>query len=242
MDIFAKIFGYLLGLIYGVVQDYGISIIIFTLITKMLLMPFTIKQLKSSKAMQEIQPKMKEIQEKYKDNKEKQNQMLVELYKEHKYNPLSGCLPLLIQFPIIIGLFTAMRQPGDYVFVNNPELLAQATSDAFLWIKNLSQPDLMSNIFSTGPAWLLGLPGLMAFLSATMTFVQMSSMNSTNASSSGNDAMAKQMKIMQIIFPFMILFWGTSMSGGLMLYWTVGSIFQIVQQYVMKRPVKGEAK
>lgn len=138
MNIFAQIFGYLLGLIYGVVNDYGIAIILFTLITKSLLMPFTIKQLRSQKAMAAIQPKMKEIQDKYKDNKEKQNQMLVELYKEHKYNPLSGCLPLLIQFPIIIGLFTAMRQPGDYVFVNNPELLAKATEQTFLWIGNLS--------------------------------------------------------------------------------------------------------
>lgn len=239
MDIFAKIFGYLLGLIYGVINDYGISIIIFTLFTKLLLMPFTIKQLKSSKAMQDIQPKMKEIQEKYKDNKEKQNQMLVELYKEHKYNPLSGCLPLLIQFPIIIGLFTAMREPGNYVFVNNPELLAQATGDAFLWMGNLSDPDLMSNIFSTGPVWLLGLPGLMAILSATLTYFQMSSMNT---STGGSDAMANQMKIMQIIFPVMILFWGKTMSAGLMLYWTVGSLFQIVQQYVMKRPAKGDVK
>lgn len=239
MDIFAKIFGYLLGLIYGVINDYGISIIIFTLFTKLLLMPFTIKQLKSSKAMQDIQPKMKEIQEKYKDNKEKQNQMLVELYKEHKYNPLSGCLPLLIQFPIIIGLFTAMREPQNYVFVNNPELLANATNDAFLWISNLSLPDLMSNIFATGPAWLIGLPGLMPILSASLTYFQMSSMNS---STGGSDAMANQMKIMQIIFPVMILFWGKTMTAGLMLYWTVGSLFQIVQQYVMKRPAKGEVK
>lgn len=239
MAIFAQIFGYLLGLIYTIVNDYGIAIILFTLITKLLLMPFTIKQMRSSKAMAVIQPKMKEIQEKYKDNKEKQNQMLVELYKEHKYNPLSGCLPLLIQFPIIIGLFTAMREPGNYVFINNPDLLAKATGDAFLWMGNLKDPDLMSNIFSSGPEWFLALPGLIAFLSAAMTFIQMSSMNS---STTGNDAMAKQMKIMQIIFPVMILFWGTTMSAGLMVYWTVGSIFQIGQQYIMKSPSKGDAK
>jgi len=239
LAIFAQIFGYLLGLIYGVVKDYGIAIIIFTLITKLLLMPFTIKQLRSQKAMADIQPKMKEIQEKYKDNKEKQNQMLVELYKEHKYNPLSGCLPLLIQFPIIIGLFTAMRQPETYVFVNNPDLLAQATQDAFLWIGNLSLPDLMSNIFKSGPEWFLGFPGLMPIISAALTYFQMSS---TTTSTGGSDAMNNQMKIMQIFFPVMILFWGKTMSAGLILYWTVGSIFQIVQQYIMKRPAKGDAK
>lgn len=239
MAIFAKIFGYLLGVIYGFVGDYGISIIIFTLITKLLLMPFTIKQMRSSKAMAAIQPKMKEIQEKYKDNKEKQNQMLVELYKEHKYNPLSGCLPLLIQFPIIIGLFTAMREPGNYVFVNNPELLARATQDAFLWIGNLSLPDLMSNVLSTGPAWLLGFPGVMPILSAALTYFQMATMSTPTG---GNDAVNKQMQIMQIIFPVMILFWGKTMSAGLILYWTVGSIFQIVQQYIMRGPAKGETK
>jgi len=238
LDIFAQVFGRLLGLMYGVIGDYGISIIVFTLFTKLLLMPFTIKQLKSSKAMAVIQPKMKEIQDKYKDNKEKQNQMLVELYKEHKYNPLSGCLPLLIQLPIIFGLFTAMREPGSYVFVNNPELLASATQDTFLWIKDLSLPDLMSNLFKSGPAWFIALPGLMAFLSAGLTLVQMATMPQPTG---GNDALNKQMKMMQIIFPVMILFWGKTMSAGLMLYWTVGSIFQIVQQYVMKRPAKGDA-
>ena len=241
MSIFAQVFGYLLGLIYGIVNDYGVAIIIFTLFTKLLLMPFTIKQMKSSKAMAAIQPKMKEIQEKYKDNKEKQNQMLVELYKEHKYNPMSGCLPLLIQFPIIIGLFTALREPGTYVFVGDPELALLATQDTFLWIKNLSLPDLMSNVFSTGPAWLLGFPGIMPILSSVLTYFQMSSQNASTQTS-GNSAMNNQMKIMQIMFPVMILFWGKSLSAGLILYWTVGSVFQIVQQYVMKTPAKGEAK
>ncbi|MCD4714551.1 MAG: YidC/Oxa1 family membrane protein insertase [Clostridiales bacterium] len=238
MSIFAEVFGYLLGLIYNLVQNYGVAIIIFTLLTKLILMPFTIKQLRSSKAMAALQPKMKEIQEKYKDNKEKQNQMMVELYKEHNYNPLSGCLPLLIQFPIIIGLFTALREPGTYVFVNNPDLLELATQQSFLWMKNLSDPDLISNIFSTGPAWLIGLPGLMPVMSAALTYFQMNSMNSAQAS--GSAGQNSSMKMMQTIFPVMILFWGKSLSAGLILYWTVGSLFQLVQQYIMNKPAKGE--
>ncbi|MBE0451147.1 MAG: YidC/Oxa1 family membrane protein insertase [Clostridia bacterium] len=238
MSIFAEVFGYLLGLIYKLVQNYGVAIIIFTLLTKLILMPFTIKQLRSSKAMAALQPKMKEIQEKYKDNKEKQNQMMVELYKEHNYNPLSGCLPLLIQFPIIIGLFTALREPGTYVFVNNPDLLELATQQSFLWMKNLSDPDLISNILSTGPAWLIGLPGLMPVMSAALTYFQMNSMNSAQAS--GSAGQNSSMKMMQTIFPVMILFWGKSLSAGLILYWTVGSLFQLVQQYLMNKPAKGE--
>ncbi|MBM7561001.1 YidC/Oxa1 family membrane protein insertase [Fusibacter tunisiensis] len=237
MSIFADVFGYLLGLIYGLVKDYGVAIIIFTLLTKLILMPFTIKQLRSSKEMAAIQPKMQEIQEKYKDNKEVQSQKMLELYKEHNYNPLSGCLPLLIQFPIIIGLFTALREPATYVFANNPELLETATHQTFLWMKNLSQPDLMSNIFSSGPAWLMKMPGLMPILSAVLTYFQMSSMNAAQGAAATQN---NSLKMMQTIFPLMILFWGTSLSAGLILYWTVGSIFQIGQQYYMKRPVKGE--
>lgn len=239
MSIFAKIFGYLLGMIFQFVQDYGISIILFTLITKLILMPFTIKQIKSSKEMSALQPKIKEIQDKYKGNQEKQNQLLMELYKEHNYNPLSGCLPLLIQFPIIIGLFTALRQPETYVFINNPELLARATQDFFLWVPNLSQPDLIKNIIPNGPEWLITLPGLLPITSAVLTYFQMKSMNAAQTTS--NAAQNTQLKVMQTIFPVMILLWGKTMSAGLILYWTVGNIFQIGQQYFMNRQTKGEA-
>ncbi|MGX8796507.1 YidC/Oxa1 family membrane protein insertase [Fusibacter sp. JL298sf-3] len=238
MAIFAKIFGYLLGLIFNVVHSYGIAIVIFTLLTKLLLMPFTIKQLQSSKKMAEIQPKMKEIQEKYKNNKEKQNQMMLDLYKEHNYNPLSGCLPLLIQFPIIIGLFTALREPITYVFGGDTETAKLAIEQGFLWVKNLSQPDLISNVISTGPEWLLGLPGILPILSALFTYFQMTTMSSAQPAPSPGQG--NPMKIMQTIFPVMILFWGKSLASGLILYWTVGSIFQLVQQYIMKRPSKGD--
>jgi YidC/Oxa1 family membrane protein insertase len=226
-------------MIFQFVQDYGISIILFTLITKLILMPFTIKQIKSSKEMSALQPKIKEIQDKYKGNQEKQNQLLMELYKEHNYNPLSGCLPLLIQFPIIIGLFTALRQPETYVFINNPELLARATQDFFLWVPNLSQPDLIKNIIPNGPEWLITLPGLLPITSAVLTYFQMKSMNAAQTTS--NAAQNTQLKVMQTIFPVMILLWGKTMSAGLILYWTVGNIFQIGQQYFMNRQTKGEA-
>jgi YidC/Oxa1 family membrane protein insertase len=239
LSIFAKIFGYLLGMIFQFVQDYGISIILFTLITKLILMPFTIKQIKSSREMSALQPKIKEIQDKYKGNQEKQNQLLMELYKEHNYNPLSGCLPLLIQFPIIIGLFTALRQPETYVFIDNPDLLARATQDFFLWVPNLSQPDLIKNIIPNGPEWLITLPGLLPITSAVLTYFQMKSMNA--AQTTTNAAQNTQLKVMQTIFPVMILLWGKTMSAGLILYWTVGNLFQIGQQYFMNRQTKGEA-
>lgn len=238
MTIFAKVFGFLLGMIYKVVPSYGIAIIIFTLITKFLLLPFTIKQLQSSKKMAEIQPKMKAIQDKYKDDKEKQNQKMLELYKEHNYNPVSGCLPLLIQFPIIIGLFTALREPITYVFGGDTETAKLAIEQGFLWVKNLSEPDLISNLIKTGPAWLLGLPGLLPILSALFTYIQMNTMNTAQAAP--NPGQANPMKIMQTIFPIMILFWGKSLASGLILYWTIGNLFQLAQQYIMQRPSKGD--
>ena len=104
MNIIGNFLGLILKVIFEFVNHYGISIILFTILVKIILLPLTIKQTKSTKAMQDIQPRIKEIQEKYKNKPEKQNEEIVKLYGEAKINPLSGCLPLLIQFPILIGL------------------------------------------------------------------------------------------------------------------------------------------
>lgn len=226
MGFLAELAGMLLRFIYDLVGNYGISIIIFTLVTKLLLFPLTLKQLQSSRQQQLIQPKMKEISEKYKNDKDKQSQALLELYKEHGINPFSGCLPLLIQLPIIIGLFNALREPGVYVFADSVELLEAATHQAFLWIPNLSKPDLLMNILPDNvPEFMNNLPGLMPIISAAFTYIQMSS-------TPGMDNGGSSMKIMAIIMPAMFLMWGTSLSAGLILYWTISSIFQFIQQKI----------
>ena len=108
--------------------SYGVAIILLTILIKMLLYPLTVKQVKSMKAMQELSPKMKKIQEKYKDNPQ---QKVGALYKEAGVNPLAGCLPLLIQMPILMGMYYAL-----YNFTYpTPE------SAAFLWLPNMSDPD-----------------------------------------------------------------------------------------------------
>lgn len=109
--------------------NYGIAIILLTLAFKIVLYPLTVKQVRSMKAMQDIQPKMKEIQEKYKGNSEKTNQELANLYKESGVNPMSGCLPLLVQMPILIAIFYAIR---DYSYIGQP---------SFLWMTNLADKD-----------------------------------------------------------------------------------------------------
>ncbi|HEY8422170.1 MAG TPA: YidC/Oxa1 family membrane protein insertase [Thermoclostridium sp.] len=116
-DAIAKILGKLLYLIYKTIafQNYGVSLILFTFIVKLALLPLTIKQIRSTQLMQEIQPEIDRIQKRYKNDKEKLNQELMKLYQEKGVNPAGGCLPLLVQFPIIIALYYTIRKPLTYM-------------------------------------------------------------------------------------------------------------------------------
>lgn len=111
------------------VQNYGLAIILLTIVIKACLYPLTVKQVRSMKGMQELQPKMKKLQEKYKDNPQLMQQKLGELYREAGVNPLAGCLPLLIQMPILMGMFYALQ---GYEYSGTP---------SFLWLTSLSEPD-----------------------------------------------------------------------------------------------------
>ena len=140
----------LLTFFYGVtaslgMANYGIAIILITLVIKLALYPLTVKQVKGMKAMQDLQPKMKELQEKYKGNSEKLNKEMAILYKDSGVNPLAGCLPLIVQMPILMGIFFAIR---DYQYAHLP---------SFLWIADLSGPD---------PLYILPI------LSAATTYIQ----------------------------------------------------------------------
>jgi len=97
--------------LYQFSGNYGLAIILLTLLIRLVTLPLTGKQLASAKAMQDLQPELKKIQDKYKDNKEKLNQETMELWKRNKVNPLTGCLPLIIQFPILIAMFRVLEQP-----------------------------------------------------------------------------------------------------------------------------------
>jgi YidC/Oxa1 family membrane protein insertase len=116
-DFIAKILGQLLYLIYNTVafHNYGVALILFTVITKLALFPLTIKQLKSTQKMQEIQPELQKIQQRYKNDKEKLNQEMMKLYQEKGVNPMGGCLPMLFQLPILFALFYVIRKPLTYM-------------------------------------------------------------------------------------------------------------------------------
>ena len=114
----------------GLVGGYGLAIIIFTLIVKLLLYPLTAKQTRSMKAMQDLQPELEEIKDKYDDDKEKQQQEMMKLYKEHNVNPAAGCLPMIFQLAILIPLYRAILGMGEVM-----------TNANFLWIDSLADPD-----------------------------------------------------------------------------------------------------
>ncbi len=154
MDFLANIVQQVLTVLYNFtasvgIPNLGLAIVIMTIIIKLVMFPLTKKQIQSTKAMMSIQPKMKALQEKYKDDKQRLNMELANLYKTEGVNPLAGCLPLLIQMPIMIGIFYGIR---DYDYAGHPEIVT-----SFLWLKDISLSD---------PTYILPV------LSALTTFIQ----------------------------------------------------------------------
>lgn len=228
IDIFARPLGALLKLIFNFAMNiglesvhisaYAVAIIITTIIFKLILLPLSLKQTNSMKKIQEIQPKLAELQKKYKNDPQTLQAKTMELYKENKVNPFGGCLPLLIQMPIIIAFFRVLQDPVQYVFKN--EVLYNEISKVFLWIPNLELAD----------PFLWGLP----LIAAVTTFIQSKMMNVQQADA-GNEQAQRTQKTMNYFFPIMIFWFSKSFPAGLALYWVMGNIFQIVQQYITNR-------
>lgn len=207
MGIIAAPLGYLLTGIYKLVGSYGISLIILTVIVKALLYPLYLKQIKSTANMQEMSPRIKEIQEKYANDKAKQSEEMQKLYNEGGFNPMGGCLPALIQAPIILGLFTLIRNPMKYM--DNKDMLF-AIHESFLWIKDLAQPDL----------WILPIATAIAtYFSISMT------QKLTN--SPDQQGMQTMNLVMKYFFPISILVLSRAYPAGLAIYWAGGQFLQI---------------
>lgn len=235
MDFIYQGLGALLGGVYGFVGSYWLAIVLFTIIVKVLLVPLSFKQIQSTKAMNDVQPKLKALQEKYKNDKETLNIKMMELYKEHNINPLAGCLPLLIQMPVLFGLFGVLRNPAKYVFSGDVSLATQALNQGFLWVKDLSVPDSIGALIDTGVPFINSLPGILPILAALTTYLSM-------ALTTGKQQQTnQQMQTMQMMMPLMILWFGTSMASGLMIYWLVSNVFQMGQQYLIPKLANKEA-
>lgn len=211
-DFISQILLKLLDIFYRVVHNWGLSIIILSLAIYFLLYPLTLKQLRSMKEMQSLQPRIEELRKVYKDNPQKLNKEVMELYKEHKVNPLGGCLPLLLQMPIFFALYQALMR------------CVVLKGAAFLWVKDLSEPDRLFMLPISLP--LLGNEiNLLPLLMAVEMFIQQ---KLTMKSSVGGSA--EQQKIMVIIFPLMfgVIFY--HMPAGLVLYWFINSSLMLFNQ------------
>lgn len=211
----AKPLGYFLGWLYDIVGSYGIAIVIFTIVVKICLYPLYAKQMKSTVGMSKLQPKMKALQNKYANDKEMLNAKMAELYREEGINPMGGCLPMLIQMPIIFGLFALLRNP--LLYMGSSEQMIFAIHESFLWMTDLSQPD----------KWILPiLAGIATFFAFSMQQQQQQNMPG------GQGGMMKSMKY---VFPVMIVMLGRTFPAGLTIYWALGQVIQIFYNLRMNK-------
>ena len=227
MGIFAKPLGYLLSWLYDFIGSYGIALVVLTLIVKIALYPLYAKQIKTTTNMTKLQPKIREIQQKYAKNKELMNQKMAELYEKEGGNMYGGCLPMVVQMFVIMGLFALLRNPMAYISDDN---MLFAIHESFLWIPDLAQPD----------KWILPI------VSGIATFIAFNFSQTSNAGAApGADQANAMMKIMKYFFPLMILMMARSYPAGLAVYWSVSQIVQIfynIRFAHLKKKILGDDK
>jgi YidC/Oxa1 family membrane protein insertase len=214
--VLAKPCVWLMNKLYSVIPNYGIAIIILTLLIKIVLWPLGSKSYKSMSEMKKIQPLMKDIREKYKNDKKKMNEEVMSLYRTYKINPLGGCLPMVVQLPVFFALYRMLYQAIEL-----------RHAPFFLWIDDLSAPDRLFNFgfsipFMEPP---YGIPVLTIIMGGTMLLQQKMS------PPMGDPTQAKMMMFMPLIFTFIFI----NFSSGLVLYWLVNNILSISQQYYIQK-------
>jgi len=260
MEFISSLMGTVLRASYNFTQNYGLAIILFTVLVKIALMPLNIKQQKSMKATQELQPLLLKIQEKYKNNPEKQQQELQKLYAEKKINPFGGCLLLFIQIPLILAMFYAVAQPITYMF---PEELEKESvveelnnfnteNPTYKEVYYISEkrPDLLNTNFlgldlaqvpnsnmKNITMWIIPLlSALTTYLTSKITMKQ----NQVNNQGVKNEAAEQTMamsKNMMMFMPLMTGYIAFIVPLGMGLYWLTNNIVSIGVQYCVNRTV-----
>ena len=232
----------ILEFFYGLTNSFGLAIVLLTVAVRIVLYPLNQKQMTSMQQMQKIQPRLKVLQEKYANDKEKLNQETMRLYKENKVNPAAGCLPLLVQLPILILLFNVLRTydfagtsfMGIILGSSTTAGLAQAVGVAADPSGNYGVMSVLTGILKN-PAGLsnagLYIGNLILLISISfLTWAQQKLSSGTNP----------QMAMMNTIMPFFMAFICLSMPGGVMLYWGLSSLIGVVQQYFVMSKTKQE--
>lgn len=262
IDFIAGILGALIRLIYNIVgQNYGLSIIIFTIFTKVLLFPITYKQSKAMDEMNKVAPLEKEIREKYKGNKEKMSEELMKVYEQHKINPMGGCLPLLIQIPIIFAMFYIVKQPLTYIMQLPQEQLQEYTQE-YLGKEEVTENDIKSyeiqiaNKYELIDMNLLGinfgdvpskvfskdaeekvsyLTLIVPILSLVFSILQT---KLSQKNSNLTDEQKEQQKIMNLMMPLLSAYIAFIMPLALGIYWLLGNILQMLTQWLVNFIIK----
>lgn len=194
-------------------HDFGWAVIILTILIRLLLWPLASKSIKSQKALQGLQPEINSIKEKYKDQKEKQAQAMMELYKRKNINPVAGCLPVLIQFPILIALY--------YALMSGLALRDGSTNFMFLGILDLTQKSIVLAI----------LVGILQYYQTKMIIVTNAKTVQTNKTNSTEDFSQIMNKQMLYLMPLILAFTAFSLPAGIALYLVITTAFSVVQQY-----------
>jgi YidC/Oxa1 family membrane protein insertase len=191
----------------GIFNSGGLAIIAFTIIIKTIILPLTVQSIRSSKAMQELQPKIKELQKKHGKDRQRLSTETMALYQQHRVNPMAGCLPMLLQIPIFLGLYNAilgLSNQGSGVWNN-----------AFLWIPDLSQPDPIH---------------ILPIMAAAFQFVQTKMMRPANQGKITDPQQAMMNSVMNIM-PLTVILFGWSFAAGPVIYWATQSVYSVVQQW-----------
>ena len=245
-------FGLLLQWLYSIVQNYGIAVILFALLVKLVCIPLTIKSKKSMLAMSAMNAELQQLQKKYANNRVKLNEEMQKLYEKHGVSPMSGCLPNLIPLPIMMGLYYAVQQPLQYIVGLSRETviaLAQMIGldqfaganytvqigetifplDFHFFGLNLADTPSISH---PSIIWIIPiLSGLTAFLSSYI----MQKMQGTQ-----NSAAAGQMKMLNFMMPLMSLYFAFILPGAIGIYWIFNNVFTCVQEIILTKTLRGK--
>ncbi len=216
-DMLAKPMLWLLNFFYDYTKNYGIAIILVTVLIKAVFWPITQKGMKSMKNMQKLQPKVAKLKEKFKDDPTKMNQEMMAMYKTYKVNPLGGCLPMVIQIPFFFALYRVLMAAIEL-----------RHAPFLLWINDLSAPDRLW--IGIDIPYLHGLPVLTLLMGASMYLQQ--KMTPTTA----DPTQAKIMQMLPVIFTFMFI----NFASGLVLYWFINNLLSILQQQLINRQIKAQ--
>jgi YidC/Oxa1 family membrane protein insertase len=196
--------------LHGLTGNYGIAIIVLTTLVKVATIPLTQTTIRNMREMQKIQPQMTKLRERFKDDAAELQKEMMELYRRHRVNPFSGCLPMLLQLPIFVGLYNALLHAIEL-----------RHAPFALWIQDLSAPDRL-------PVVGFGIPVLTLLMGASMV------LQTWLSPQQGDPTQQRMMMLMPLVFTFMFI----NFPAGLVLYWLVNNVLSIAQQYVMLRSTK----